>query len=170
MLQYHFRTAEGSNIGPINAGEFQLRRDAGEIHDQTMVWRSGMIDWAKYATVRAREKESPALPVPVAKEDASHAPVPAEKRIPCITCGQDWPESLLILREGKRICGNCCHRQRGDYERNQLKNGTGVSSGWGSLPLKCVAFAILLGGLMFLHSWLTPNVTLTPSSAHSRAK
>src|SRR5436190_19565441 len=101
MVQYHFRTKEGPSLGPIGADEFQQRLEAGDISDETMVWRSGMLDWTTYADLRAKEERAklpPPLPGTVppplpAKESHHSSARPTVQFIACASCGQDWPEN-----------------------------------------------------------------------------
>src|SRR2546430_7528857 len=38
--------------------EFRQRQEAGEVNDETMVWRSGMLNWMSYAALRADEERA----------------------------------------------------------------------------------------------------------------
>jgi hypothetical protein len=154
MVQYHFKTAEGPSLGPIEDGEFKQRLQAGEINDQTMVWRSGMVEWTTFAALRARDEQAAKLPPPLPGKAVAHQASPAAvKFLACGTCGQDWPESLLSMEGSKPICGNCQRRERDNFKQNQLKNGVGRSNPW-VVWLKWVSFAILLAGMFYL------NITL----------
>lgn len=163
MVQYHFRTKEGPSLGPIGADEFRQRLDAGDIDDETMVWRSGMLDWTTYANLRTleqRDAQPPPLPgavppsLPV--QQSHHAAArPVAKFIACASCGQDWPENLLNLHGSKHVCGNCVRSQKDLFKNGQLKNkATGVSSGWGAWLVKVLAIGIIICGLIFVRLWL----------------
>ena len=139
MVQYHFKTNEGPALGPIGADEFQQRLEAGEIKDETMVWRSGMIDWTTYATLRANEQRAAApQPPPLPKKAAAaKVAVSGPGRLPCGTCGKEWPESLLLQHEGQPICGTCEDKRKQDIKNGKKKKGAG--SGAGALFLMVVA-------------------------------
>ncbi len=137
MVQYHFRLSDGPDLGPIGAEEFQRRQEAGEINDETMVWRSGMVDWTTYAKLRAIELRAaqppaklPPPPPPLPGKAAAKTAAPGVKRIPCGVCGQEWPESLLTLQEGQHTCGNCQNKKKQEMKegrsRKTASNGVGA--------------------------------------------
>lgn len=161
MVQYHFRTKEGPSLGPIGADEFRRHLEAGDISDETMVWRSGMLDWITYADLRAIEKhatEPPPLPSqippPLPVKESHHA-VARPKFIACASCGQEWPENLLNLHGGKHVCGNCVRTQKDTFKKVQHKNTKSeVSGGWVVWLLKVLLIAAVIGGAIFVRSWL----------------
>jgi hypothetical protein len=158
MVQYHFRTNEGPSLGPIDVDEFRQRQEAGEINDDTMVWRSGMADWTNYANLRALEQkaaeprraEPPPLPVKAASTASRSV-----QFLPCGTCNQEWPEHLLEMRGSKHMCGNCRRRHAEEVKKAKLQNSaSGVSSGWGMWILKTMALAAVCGGLLYLQAYM----------------
>jgi len=165
MVQYHFRTKEGPSLGPIGAEEFRQRVDAGDIADDTAVWRSGMLDWTTYADLRAFEERAaqpPPLPasvpppLPVQAKESHHAAArPAVQFLACGTCGQDWPEHLLTVQGPKPICGNCIRREGENAKYGKLQNkATAVSSGWGKWLLKTVGLGAFFCGFIFVRMLL----------------
>jgi predicted Zn finger-like uncharacterized protein len=40
-----YAVQDGRQIGPFDSGELQRRRAAGELDDDSYVWREGLIDW-----------------------------------------------------------------------------------------------------------------------------
>ena len=167
MVQYHFRTKEGPSLGPIGSDEFQQRLEAGDISDETMVWRSGMLDWTTYADLRAKEERAklpPPLPGSVppplpAKESHHAASRPAVQFIACGICGQDWPENLLNPHGNKHICGNCIRKQGDNLKKARLQNkATGVSAEWGKWFVKVLLMALVIGGFMFARFFLKSEV------------
>jgi len=164
MVQYHFRTKEGPSLGPIGVDEFRQHLEAGEIEEETMVWRSGMLDWTSYANLRSIEEraarpksaEPPPLPPDAFPKKAAVAPTaPAARILPCGSCGQEWPENLMTPLGAKHICGNCQRQQKDNFKKSQLKNhASGVSGEWGTWLLKTVGMAVLCGSLIFTRVWL----------------
>jgi len=153
MVQYHFRTSAGPSLGPIEAEEFQQRQEAGEIRDETMVWRSGLAEWTTYAALRsldervAQPRTTVPPPLPV-KKVASAAPR-AVQFLTCSGCGKQWPESLLFLEGSRRICGNCQRQQK-----EKLKSGQRSAGGsLGVWALKWAGIVLLGGSLFFAQVW-----------------
>jgi len=151
MVQYFFRPSEGPSLGPIDAEEFRQRQDAGEINDETMVWRSGMTDWTTFASMRAQEqlaaqpKPAVAAPPPVPKKTVTAAVAPAKGFLACGTCKQDWPESLLTVEDGKKICGNCLNRKRKEMKDGRPK--ASAASGVGAWA--CMIIAVICAGCLY---------------------
>lgn len=128
-LQYHFKTNEGPDLGPIGVEEFQQRCEAGEINDDTMVWRSGLTDWMPYSSLRAAEQRAAQTPpavsrAPSAKKKPVAAPGPRPGFLACGSCAQEWPEGLLFAENGQRICGNCQARQKEALKNGRLKKAS----------------------------------------------
>jgi hypothetical protein len=146
MVLYHFKTSEGSGLGPIDINEFRQRHEAGEITDETLVWRSGLADWMTYGALRAIEQraaqprptEPPPLPAKVARRTA--APSSADF-MPCGVCGQEWPGSLLFLEHGRKICGPCQHGQKENLKKRRLKKGAGNGIGAWALMILAIVCA-----------------------------
>lgn len=147
MLQYHFRTSEGPALGPIGVDEFQQRLVAGEINDETMVWRSGMVDWTTYSALRALEQpaaraaavQPPPLPV---KKEATRTPVKSVTDFQaCGLCGQKWPISLLTKEGGQQICGNCVNHKKQEMKDGRKKAGAGTGMGAWALMILAVVCA-----------------------------
>src|SRR5215218_9975442 len=102
MVQYYFKVSDGPDLGPMGADEFQQRHQAGEINDETMVWRSGMVDWKTYGALRAAEERAAqpqaAKPPPLPREKPLRAGSPPRAGfLACGLCTQEWPETLLSL-------------------------------------------------------------------------
>jgi hypothetical protein len=129
MVKYHFRTKNGPEVGPIEADEFRQRVEAGEIVDDTTVWRSGLVNWTNYAGLRAFEEDlarkkaaPPPLPADAKPQLAGHhgaAPQPV-RFVKCVACEKEWPENLTILLAGKPLCGNCQRRKAEDPKYAKL--------------------------------------------------
>jgi hypothetical protein len=149
MAQYHFKTAEGPSLGPIEADEFLQRQEAGEINDETMVWRSGMVDWTTYGAMRAAEllaaQPRSKVPPPLPQKKATRPAVaPPSDFVACGSCGQEWPASLLTLEEGQKVCGNCLNRAKQEKKTGQKKAGPGSGIGaWVMMILAIVCAACL---------------------------
>jgi hypothetical protein len=163
MVQYHFRTKEGPSLGPIGAEEFRLRLEAGDIDDETMVWRSGMLDWTTYANLRAIEERAaqpPPLPSqappPLPVKESHHAAARASVQfIACAACGQDWPENLLNLHGRKHVCGNCVRTQKDTFKKIQHKNAKSeISAGWVAWLVKVLLIGAIICGVIFVRLWL----------------
>jgi len=150
MVQYYFKPSEGPNLGPIDAEEFRQRQEAGEITDQTMVWRSGMGDWTTCASMRAQEQlaaqPKPPEPPRLPKKTTVKTPaVPAKGFLTCGMCGQDWPETLLTLRDDQKICGNCLNRKIKEDKDGRPKSTAGQGVGaW-----VCMIIAIVCAGCLY---------------------
>ena len=52
-MQTWFYAEQGQKVGPIPETEFQALVAAGKITPQTLVWQSGMKDWAPYGSLAA---------------------------------------------------------------------------------------------------------------------
>lgn len=146
MVEYHFRTSDGPSLGPISVDEFRQRQEAGEINDETMVWRSGLTDWMTYAALQAVEQraaepkpaKAPRQPVKKATEAGS---APRAGFLACGSCGQEWPEALLSPEDGKQICGNCVNRNKQDIKEGRRKAGAGTGMGAWALIILAVVCA-----------------------------
>jgi hypothetical protein len=117
-----------------------------------MVWRSGMTDWTTCASMRAQEqlatRPKPAVaapPLPPKKKTVNAAGAPGKGFLACGMCGQDWPESLLTLEDGKKICGNCLNRKRKEMKDGRPKVSAG--NGWGAWA--CMILAIVCAGCLY---------------------
>lgn len=162
MIEYHFKTTEGPNIGPIAADDFQKRIAAGEIANDTMVWRSGMIEWFTFAQLRAADENAAKPPVAeppplLAVVDAAEAPDPAIRPAfrNCSLCEQQWPENLLRQFGLKHVCGICQRTKQEELKKSKLRtHASGVSSGWGSWFIQTAAIAFALGTLLFGKAWM----------------
>lgn len=152
MVQYHFRTSDGPSLGPIDADEFRQRQEAGEIDDATMVWRSGMVDWLKYADLRAADErvalpQPPPLPTPPVKKKAKAESKPTVRAgfSACASCHQEWPDTLLAEIDRKRICGNCQNLKKEREKDNRRKAGAGTGLGaWALIIMAIVCTACLI--------------------------
>ena len=156
MVQYHFRTKEGPSLGPIGADEFRQRLDAGDIDDETMVWRSGMIEWMTYAALRAREQQSAqARVVPPSRSQVKAAAPAAAPRdsqfLRCSSCGQDWPKGLLTQEGDLQVCGNC-QRSRAEAIKsgrpNRIPGGRAKVVTWISIGIISCA---VMGTKLWIH-------------------
>lgn len=148
-LQYHFKTSEGPDLGPMGIEEFQQRYEAGEINDETMVWRSGLVDWMPYSALRVAEsqaaqpqpRKAPARPV---KTAPVAAPGPKAGFSVCGSCRQEWPDSLLTLVDDQRICGNCQNLKKQELKEGRRKAGAGTGAGaWALIILAIVCAGCL---------------------------
>ena len=148
MAQYFCKVRNGPDLGPLSTDEFQQRLEAGEIQDETMVWRSGMGDWSTYRALCAAEKAvAPASPQASATP-ASPRKAKAKRRVPrppgterpkflaCGACGQEWPDTLLFAG----ICGNCKNRQKAEADKGKKAAGAGTGLiGWFFIALAIVS-------------------------------
>lgn len=58
-----FYEVGGERRGPVSGGEILERRDRGELHGATLVWREGLADWIPFsASELAKQGGPPALP------------------------------------------------------------------------------------------------------------
>jgi len=149
MVEYHFRSSEGPPVGPIGVDEFRQRQEAGEVNDETMVWRSGMLNWMSYAALRADEERATVArttqpPARPAKAAATTVPVRAKGILPCGMCGQEWPESLLTVEDGQQICGNCVNRKK-----KEMKDGVKVRPSTGKGAWACIILAVVCAGCLY---------------------
>lgn len=151
MVQYYFKVSDGPSLGPMGADEFRQRQEAGEIDDRTMVWRSGMVEWSTYATLRSSETAaSPSSKAPIRKEKTSSAAAsPRPGFLACAACGQEWAEALLFTEGKRQICGNCQTRLKEAAENGRPKAGAGTSmTAWFFIALAIVSTACLTYKLM----------------------
>jgi len=129
MPDYYFKPSDGADVGPIGVEEFRQRQETGEIAGGTMVWRSGMVEWATCDALCAAERSAaqpPKLPVPVAPMKArSPDNSPRAGFHPCGSCGLEWPEGLLFPHGRQRICGNCQNRQEAQAKIGRRTEATG---------------------------------------------
>ena len=148
MVQYHFKIDDGPDLGPVSAEEFQVRLEAGDIKDETMVWRSGMIEWATYASLRASDQQSALArttkPARSPVKAAAPAVAPRGDQIPCGSCGLEWPQNLLTLEDGRQICGNCVNRKK-----KEMKDGRKVRPIGGGKATACIILAIVCAGCLY---------------------
>jgi hypothetical protein len=146
MVQYFCQVCNGPNLGPLSTEEFQQRLEAGEIQDETMVWRSGMGDWSTYRALCAAEKGvAPASPqasaTPASPRKASPATTaPKPKFLACSACGQEWPDTLLFAG----ICGICKNRQKAEAGKGKKVAGAGTGLiGWFFIALSIVSIGAM---------------------------
>src|SRR5579871_4529042 len=116
--QYFFKVSNGPDQGPMGLAEFQKRLMAGEIKDDTLVWRSGMGNWITCAALHAADQRkasetSAASPAAASPKKAQTSPATAPGKssfLACSACGAEWSESLLFTHGSQRICGLCVNR------------------------------------------------------------
>jgi hypothetical protein len=148
MVQYHFRTNAGPAFGPIDAADFKQRQEAGEITHNTMVWRSGLLEWTTCAGLHAIEQRaaqsSCTTPPPLPAKTTAIPARPAVQFIPCSACAQAWPGDLLTVEEGQKICGNCLNRKKQEKKDGKKKNGPGNGLGtWAMMIIAIICAACL---------------------------
>lgn len=146
MVLYHFKTSEGPDLGPISLEEFRQRQEAGEINDDTMVWRSGLTDWMTNAALRAADERAaqavPAKAAPRPARKAASAKVePRPGFFACGSCKQEWPEGLLSEEGGQKICGNCLNIKKRQAKEGRQKAGAGTGIGAWALIILAVVCA-----------------------------
>ncbi|MGD0298185.1 MAG: RDD family protein [Bryobacteraceae bacterium] len=84
----------GKQIGPIDDGSFEGLVTAGIIHDETLVWRSGMPNWQPYRTIR------PAAQPPALEGAAGDAKF-------CSECGRPYAPDDLVAFGNSLVCAEC---------------------------------------------------------------
>lgn len=150
MVQYHFKTKEGSSVGPINADEFRQHLETGAITDATMVWRSGLIDWTTYGALRAFDEE-------MARQRATPPPLPVRQT-------SQEPAPLADARQGKAspkvtsapVCASPASGTAGGTSGiNQSPNGEPKKGGgWVVQALGMVAVVVVCCGMLLGALWL----------------
>ncbi len=91
-------------FGPVNQAEFDAMLAAGRFNDQTLVWRSGMAEWAPLASVAQMVSAA-------GSTESGSAPASPASSIPavrfCLQCGTGHaPEDLLEVGNGV-VCASC---------------------------------------------------------------
>jgi len=84
----------GKQIGPIDDASFDGLVATGIIHDETLVWRSGMPNWQPYRTIR-----------PVAQAPAFEAGTGEAKF--CSECGRPYASDDLVAFGNSLVCAEC---------------------------------------------------------------
>src|SRR5262245_42211548 len=79
----------GRRFGPVSEARLEELRRTGEVHDDTLVWRSGFADWRSLRDALSRGSEAS-----------------PEDRI-CSECRRFFPQSELICVNRAWICAEC---------------------------------------------------------------
>ena len=89
----------GVQRGPVEDAGFQQLTAAGTIRPDTLVWRDGMPNWARWDTISG----PPPLIEPVG---GSAEPSPDGARF-CSSCGKPYAPAALVPIGDHLICSNC---------------------------------------------------------------
>jgi len=84
----------GKQVGPIDDASFEGLVAAGIVHDETLVWRSGMPNWQPYRTIR------PAAQAPALEGAAGDAKF-------CSECGRPFAPDDLVAFGNSLVCAEC---------------------------------------------------------------
>lgn len=86
-----YYVANGAQAGPVDDAALQSLAAAGTVTPQTLVWRSGMDNWAPLASVF---NALAAMAVPAATSQ-------------CLQCKRYFPPAQTIPLAGGQVCGAC---------------------------------------------------------------
>ncbi len=89
-----FYTVNGQQREPVNEPDLVSLFASGEIDSETLVWKEGMSDWARYADIPHLREQSSGFDV-------------AEGGSVCSICGRNFHVNEMIVFEGSRVCAEC---------------------------------------------------------------
>lgn len=107
-MNWHYY--DGKNqVGPITESELVELRRAGTVTADTLVWREGLTDWARYheagpAVNLDAPVPSPQLPPPLAAAPA--AALNASEAV-CAECGRVFGKDNMISHGASHVCAGC---------------------------------------------------------------
>ena len=88
-MDWYFAEAN-QRLGPVDDSELRSLRESGRISADTLVWRSGMVDWQPLSTV-----------------DASPSAVISLEGGSCTDCGRAAAAGELLAFGDSRVCATC---------------------------------------------------------------
>ncbi|MEY4387497.1 MAG: hypothetical protein RLY20_2780 [Verrucomicrobiota bacterium] len=91
-------------VGPIAEAQLIELRRSGAITADTMVWREGMANWARYQEV------GPAVDLGTAPPPATPAPPMIQSNsqdAACVECGKVFPKAQMIPHGAAHVCAGC---------------------------------------------------------------
>jgi uncharacterized RDD family membrane protein YckC len=109
-MNYHF-LRKGEQLGPVPAAEILRMERAGELTEQSYLWRPGLADWQSLETLRA--ELAAAAPATVGAEDEA-----TEAMAICPHCHRRVERSSLILVAGQPACCALC---KDEYVQRQVE-------------------------------------------------
>ncbi len=88
-------------LGPISEAELVALRGSETVTDDTLVWREGMANWARYPEAGLAVGELPPLiPVPPVAQ-------PAASEAVCVECGKIFSKDEMITHGQSHVCVGC---------------------------------------------------------------
>jgi uncharacterized RDD family membrane protein YckC len=94
---------QGKQAGPVDDAQLDQLRAAGQITDDTLIWREGMANWQAY-----REARGGAAPAPFATGYApAAAATVAGTEAACVECRGMFPKENMIRYGDNWVCANC---------------------------------------------------------------
>lgn len=89
----------GAQHGPVEDEEFQQLTVAGTIRPETLVWRDGMANWARWDTLSG--------PPPLIEPVGVSAEALQDGARFCSSCGKPYAPAALVPIGDHLICSNC---------------------------------------------------------------
>jgi len=94
--EWHFEM-EGVRKGPVSERKLLADRELGLLEDSTLVWTSGMDDWAELSSIRFGENLPRPLPGKPSKPEEDEAPVDySDPLVPCAWSGKKKKQSEML--------------------------------------------------------------------------
>jgi uncharacterized membrane protein len=96
-MQWYYAKA-GQAEGPLSEIDFQRRVRSGEVHNDTLVWHEGLVNWTAFGQL-------PANGMGHVKPRLRLAVLPSEDT--CSQCGSIHPQAQLVDHAGAKLCPKC---------------------------------------------------------------
>jgi len=151
-MEWYYATGQQQQ-GPVSDEELARLVAAGTVKADTLVWHSGMGDWAPYGTLQQQ----------VAGATATDGEAPQTGV--CTSCGKLFPKQDLLAYQGASVCAAC---KPAFFQRVQEGASMPGIMEYGGFWIRAAA-KIIDGLIMGAATWLIMLLLLVPVFAQPNA-
>jgi len=105
-MNWHYAVG-GQQQGPIDDAQLDALIQAGQITQETLVWREGMANWQPLRQARPSSAASTAPPIYAASGSGTIPQPTAPDQVVCAECGQIFTKDNAIQYGATWVCAGC---------------------------------------------------------------